>query len=453
MTDRFPPPRPSAEGWRTFLWLWGSQALSALGSIVSGFAISVYLVQTRFALPEQRGELAAALTLTLLAWNIITIFGAPLAGVLADRLDRRRILLTANVLGAALMALGVGMVTAPTPPLWLIVAFTAAEAALFAVHSAAFDTSYSTLVPREQLPRANGMMQALTSTATLIGPGLGALIIGLPALIRQGGGPAWLAGWTDGVALTLMVDALSFVVAALVLWRLHVPTPPRQGARTGLTHDLTYGWTFIVARPALLNLLLTFTVFNLLTVGSVVLRPLLLTGTLAADLAVRAWTPSTALAALYTTLGLGSVVGGLIISAWGGLRERRTLGILIPLLVAGLAQALTGSTHSVLIASAGLVVYGLMTPSAAAHSMSIWQSQVPPEVQGRVFSVRRMLSQFTNPISTAAAGLAAAHLPAGDVLSWAGVAAAVICGAQLLNPAVRRLDGPVPSTHPEPTTG
>ena len=185
MTDRLSPPPPPPDGWRTFLWLWGSQALSALGSIVSGFAISIYLVQTRYALPEQKGELAAALTLTLLAWNLITIFGAPLAGALADRHDRRRIMLTANVLGAVLMALGVGMVTALTPPLWLIVAFTAAEAALFAVHSAALDTSYSTLVPREQLPRANGMMQTLNSTATLIGPGLGALIIGLPALIRQ----------------------------------------------------------------------------------------------------------------------------------------------------------------------------------------------------------------------------------------------------------------------------
>ncbi|WP_309571496.1 MFS transporter [Deinococcus sp.] len=456
MTVQPSPPDLPTGGWRTFQWLWSSQALSVLGSVLSGFAINLYLVQTRFPLPAQKGELAAALSLTLLAWGLTTIFGAPLAGALADRWDRRRMMLTANALNAALMLLGIVMLTTLTPSIGLLVVFTAVEGALAAVHSAAFDTTYSTLVPRDQLPRANGMMQTLSSSAGLIGPGLGALVIGLPALARQGGGPAWLAAQADGVPLALALDAVTFAIAAAAVWRLHIPTPGRHDAGPGrptLKRDMTYGWTFILARPALLNLLLTFTAFNFLTVGTSVLRPLLLSSTLADDLRGGAWTAGSALAALLTTASLGSLLGGVVISAWGGLRSRRTLGILLPMTVAGLAQAASGLTHSVLLTCAAVGVYGLMVPAIAAHSMTIWQSRVPPNVQGRVFSVRRVMSQFTSPLSTAAAGLAAAHLPTGAVLHWAGVAVAVVAAAQLLNPHIRTLDDPAPTAHAEATTG
>ncbi|GHF45729.1 MFS family permease [Deinococcus metalli] len=454
MTVPSPAPGRLDGGWRTFQWLWGSQALSVLGGALSGFAINIYLVQTRFALPGQHAELAAALSLILLAWGLTTILGAPLAGALADRWDRRRMMLTANALNAVLMLLGVLMLTAITPPVWLLVLFTAAEGALAALHSAAFDTSYATLVPREHLPRANGMMQTLSSGAGVIGPGLGALVIGLPALARDGGGPAWLAAQADGVPLALYLDAVTFAVAALVLRHLHIPTPLRRDAgpgRPSLARDMTYGWTFILAQPALLNLLLTFTLFNFLTVGASVLRPLLLGSTLAGDVGAH-WTPSSALAAMLTTLSLGSVLGGVIISTWGGLRQRRTLGILLPMAVAGLAQALSGAAGSVLLACAALGLSGLMVPAIAAHSMSIWQSRVPLEVQGRVFSVRRLLAQFTSPLSTAAAGLVAAHLSSGAALHWAGLGVTVLAAAQLFNPALRSLDAPAPSIPPDPAT-
>lgn len=62
-----PVPQSPSSGWRTFLWLWGSQALSVIGSAVSGFAFNIYLTQTRFPLDSQKPELAAALSLTALA--------------------------------------------------------------------------------------------------------------------------------------------------------------------------------------------------------------------------------------------------------------------------------------------------------------------------------------------------------------------------------------------------
>jgi len=94
--------------------------------------------------------------------------------------------------------------------------------------------------------------------------------------------------------------------------------------------------------------------------------------------------------------------------------------------------------------------FGMMTPLMNAHSQAIWQSQVPPGMQGRVFSVRRLIAQFTAPVRTALAGLLAARVAPGSVLVWSGALLVLIAGAQLLNPALRRVDGPL---NPAPVVG
>lgn len=449
MTAASPPDAPP-QGWRTFLWLWGSQALSVLGGGLSGFALNIYLTQTRFPLDTQRGELAAALSLTALGWTLAAILGAPLAGALTDRLDRRRVMLACDLLGALLLGGGVALVTLTTPPVWALVGYTAGLGLVGTFHGSAFDASYGLLVPRAQLPRANGMMQTIWSLSGLLSPALAALLIGLPALARSGGGPAWLAAVQDGVPLALALDGLTFLVAAAVLWRLRLPSPRRAAAagpdappRSSLVQDMRFGWQFIFARAPLLHLLLTFAAVNLLTSGVGVLHPLLVRFSLLPDAAARGISTEAALASLWTALSAGGLVGGLLVSTWGGLRRQRVLGVLVPMVLAGAAHAASGAFGGLVAVSAAVACFGLMTPVMNAHSQAIWQSQVPPEMQGRVFSVRRLLAQFTAPVSTALAGLLAARVAPGSVLLWSGLALVLIAGAQLLNPALRRVDTPL----------
>jgi DHA3 family macrolide efflux protein-like MFS transporter len=444
-----PAPLDPNGGWRTFLWLWSSQALSVLGSGLSGFAFNIYLTQTRFPLESQKPELAAALSLTALGWALAAIVGAPLAGALADRLDRRRMMLTCDLLNALLSAGAVALVLSSSPPIWLFMLFTAALGLVGTFHGSAFDTSYSSLVSRERLPRANGMMQTLWSLSGLLSPALAALLIGLPALARSGGGPSWLAGLQDGVPLAFIIDGLSFAVAALVVWRLRIPSPVRadlvKGAanKPSLWADMRVGWTFILARRPLLHLLLTFASVNLLTSGVGVLHPLLVKFTLAPDLSARGLTVETGLATLWTAMSAGGLAGGLLISAWGGLKRRRVLGVLVPMVLAGAAQALSGVAGTVLLTAAAVALFGIMTPIMNAHSQSIWQAQVPSELQGRVFSVRRLIAQFTVPVGTAISGVLAARYAPGSVLLWAGLAMAAVSALQLLNPAMRRVEDPL----------
>ncbi|SMB89892.1 MFS transporter [Deinococcus hopiensis] len=434
--------------WRTFMWLWGSQALSVLGSGVSGFALNIYLTQTRFPHGAQRAELAAALSLTALGWTFAALLGAPLAGALADRLDRRRMMLTCDLLSALTMGAALALVTLGTPPIWGLVSFTATLGLIGAFHGSAFDTGYSALVPKTQLPRANGMMQTVWSLSGLLSPALAALLIGLPALVRSGGGPGWLGRISDGVPFAFALDGGSFLLAGLVVWRLSISTPPRADLEAGQPQpsvwaDMRFGWTYIFARPPLLHLLGTFAVVNLLLSGTQVLHPLLVRFALLPNGGALGLSAQAALAALWTSFSVGGVLGGVVVSTWGGLKRRRVLGVLVPVVVAGAAQAASGAAGSLVAVCVAVAACGMMTPVMNSHSQAIWQAQVPPQMQGRVFSVRRLIAQFTSPVSTAVAGLLAARCAAGGILLWSGLLLMGLAAAQLLNPVIRRVEEPL----------
>ncbi|GGO27179.1 MFS transporter [Deinococcus humi] len=438
---------PAPDGWRTFVWLWSSQALSVLGSAVAGFAFNIYLTTTRFPLAEQKPQLALALSATALAWGLAATLSAPLAGTWTDRHDRRRIMLGADLLGALLTFSVLGLLLLPAAPLWALVLTAGLMGLVSTFHGSAFDASYTTLVPRERLPRANGMMQTIWSLAGLVGPAVAALLIGVPALLRKTEAlPTWLSGLRDGVPFAYAVDGLTFVLAAAVLSRLHVPSPQEVTDRSqprSFKEDMTFGWKFIGSRKPLLMLLLTFAVANLCSSGLGVLEPLIVKFGLAADWQARGSSLTAALATLTVTQSVGGVLGGVFISVWGGLKTQRVLGVLVPMIVSGLALAAFGFSATVLGACAALLIMGLTTPAMNAHSQSIWQSQVPPAMQGRVFSVRRLIAQFTSPLSTALAGLLAARYASGSVAIAAGLLLAGVAAAQLLNPVMRRVeDGP-----------
>lgn len=460
MTSPSPSAPPAPDGWRTFVWLWSSQALSVLGSAVAGFAFSIYLTVTRYPLAEQKPQLALALAATALAWGLAATLSAPVAGAWTDRHDRRQIMLAADLLGAALTFAMLGLLLLPAAPLWALVLASGLMGLVSTFHGSAFDASYTTLVPKDRLPRANGMMQTIWSLAGLVGPALAALLIGVPALLRRSEAlPAWLSGLRDGVPFAFAVDGLSFVAAAVILSRLSVPSPKEvtdrsSGPPRSFREDMAFGWKFIGSRRPLLALLLTFAVANLCGSGLGVLEPLIVKFGLADDWQARGSTLTAALATLTVTQSVGGVLGGVLISVWGGLKARRVLGVLVPMIVSGLALAAFGLSGTVLGAALALFVLGLTYPAMNAHSQSIWQSQVPPAMQGRVFSVRRLIAQFTSPLSTALAGLLAARYAGGSVAALAGLLLAGVAAAQLFNPVLRRVeDGPPAAVGATPEGG
>jgi MFS family permease len=158
------------------------------------------------------------------------------------------------------------------------------------------------------------------------------------------------------------------------------------------------------------------------------------------DWAARGYTFESALALLGVASGVGGLIGGLLVSTWGGLKHKRVYGVLVPMLVAGVLQVVYGLSPFVLISAAAASLGAAMHPILNAHSQSIWQSHTPRELQGRVFSIRRLIAWTILPISTAAGGALAGILDPGYVLASLGLIWAMFCVAQLFNPYLLRIE-------------
>lgn len=222
---------PPPHGFRTFTIVWVSQSLSVFGSALTYFACTIWLSQALYPLPEQKPQLAYALAGVTLSFMLPMVILAPLAGAWADRHDRKRTMIAADLLSAAIsVVLGV-LIAGGRLQLWSLMLVVVLSAAVGSFHGSAFDTSYAMLVPRRLLPRTNGMMQTMWSLSGILSPALAATLIALPGLARQGiiGGAAGgaLAGLPDGTALAIFVDAATFLMAAGTLSLLRIPSPAR----------------------------------------------------------------------------------------------------------------------------------------------------------------------------------------------------------------------------------
>jgi DHA3 family macrolide efflux protein-like MFS transporter len=434
-------------GFRTFLVVWVTQSISVFGTALTFFATTIWLTQTLYPRPEQKPELALALSANGLAFALPAVFGAPLAGAWADRHDRKRTMMAMDFVNGGLSLLLATLLVTHTLQLWMLLVLSALYSTFGAFHSSSFDTSYAMLVPEEQLPRANGMMQTMWSLSNVLSPAAAAILISIPALARQGVVPiAALGQLADGTPLAIALDAVTFFAASATLLFLHVPSPKRTDLdadgrlNKSMWADVRQGALYIWHRRPMLWLLGSFTVVNFVSTPLGVLLPLIVKFNLAADWSARGFSFETALALIGSVLGVGGVVSGFLISTWGGLKNRRVYGVIVPMIVAGVAQIVFGLSPLLYLTAAMAFILDGMSPIMNAHSQAIWQTQTPRELQGRVFAVRTMIAWVTIPLSTVLAGWAGGMFNPGIVVAVLGAILALFCVAQLFNRALLRVE-------------
>lgn len=436
-------------GFRTFLMLWASQSVSAFGTALTFFAVNIWLVQVVYPLPEQRADLAWALAAVGLCSGLPNTIVTPIAGALADRMDRKRLMLAMDLVNGLIMALAAYLMGTGLLQVWMALAVIVLMSVTHSVHGSAFDTSYAMLVTDEQLPRANGMMQTMWSLSSVLSPAVAATIIALPSMARQGLIPGALGRelgeLTNGGALAMGLDAVTFLLAGLVLVFLSIPSPKRADMEAGtkkkpsIWADVRFGASFIWRRPPLLWLLATFAVVNLcLQMG--VFMPLLVKVELAADWTARGMSYETALAALNTAMAAGGLVGGFLVSLWGGAKRKRIMVLMLSMGMTGLVQIWLGFSSILYIGLAAAFLWSFTAPVSNAHSQAIWQSQVPREMQGRVFAIRRVMAWSLGPIGQVLAGALAGLMAPGVGLALLGGLIAVVTLAQFFNPHVMRVE-------------
>jgi MFS transporter, DHA3 family, macrolide efflux protein len=441
------PYQPPPNGWRTFLVTWFTQSISVFGSELTFFALSVWLMQTLYPRPDQKAELALGLSAVSLAFAIPRLLLIPFAGAWADRHDRKRTMMVMDFASGLLSGLLAVLVITNTLKLPLLLALLVLHSIVGVFHNSAFDASYAMIVPENKLGRANGMMMSIWSLSGIISPLIAATIVALPSLLRQQGYAGPIAQLPDGTALAMGIDALSFFFAAAALLFLFIPSPRRadlrdaQGrAKKSLWADVQEGARYIWYRRPMLWLLGTFAVVNLLSSPVGVFERLLLKFNLAADWLARGMSFEAALALMATVGSVGGLAGGLLVSTWGGLRRKRVYGVIIPIMISASAMLGLGLSTGLYMAAVMAFTSSAMVPIMNSHSQTIWQTQTPREMQGRVFSVRRLIAQFTTPFGVALAGWVGGQFDPGLVIAASGALLLAFSSVQLFNPSLLRVE-------------
>jgi MFS transporter, DHA3 family, macrolide efflux protein len=370
--------RPSGMFGFTIVWL--GQIVSVLASTMSQFALTIFMYQ----------ETGSATALGLMQVFFITPFLviSPIAGVMIDRYNRKLMMMVSD-LGAGLATLAIlALQAAGLLEYWHLYVTSIVYGLGMAFQWPAYSAAISTMVPKEQLGRANGMMSLIEAGPGVIAPILAGAV--LPLI---------------GLTGILVFDVVTFILAIGALLVVHIPQPTRtvegSQAKGGMLQEAAYGFKYIFARPSLLGLQMIFFAGNLFAgIAFTVLAPMILS---------RTGNDSLMLGSAQTAGAVGGLVGGVLMSAWGGFK-RRSHGVLLGWIWSGLSMAILGFAGGLPVWIIGMALSSIVIPLVNGSNQAIWQSKVAPDVQGRVFSARRLIAWFTNPISPIIAGTLADYV-------------------------------------------
>ena len=430
--------RTTSQGTRTFLIIWIGQLVSLVGSQLTAFALGVWVYD------ETRSVLWLAIT--QIAFSTPQVLFSPWAGVLADRWNRRTVMIVSDVgAGLAVLAAGILYLTNQLQP-WMVIPLNFWMAAFIALMWPAYTASITLLVPKEQYGRANGFVQLGEALTQIAGPAVAGVLY---VTIRLGN--------------MALIDFVTYLFAAtLMILFVRIPNPPRtehEGqAKKSVLQEMRFGWEYIRARKGLLALLLYF--FSLNFLGGIIsplFTPLILDN----------W-EANVLGYLSTIMGVGMLVGTLVMSAWGG-GKRKVFTLLGAGLVGSLFVAVMGIRISILLLAVCGFGFMFTIPLMNASSQAIWQAKVAPEVQGRIFALRRTIawsSQIVAPLLAAPLAdyvfkpgmteggvLAAVFGPIfgvgenhgiGVLISVLGVAMTILCALTFFNPYIRNVEIDLP---------
>jgi DHA3 family macrolide efflux protein-like MFS transporter len=428
---------------KTFGTIWIGQLVSLIGSGLTAFALGVWVLQHTHSVTQY--------TLTIVFAGLPGILIAPFAGAYVDRWDRKWVMFWTD-LGPAITTLAYAyLLWKGELQVWHVYIGVFCNSIFGTFQWPAYIASITMLVARKDYGRVNGVLETGQSIVTIGAPAISGFLM-----------------YTIGLTNILLIDFCTFLFAATALLLAKIPRPEQseegKKAKGSIWKEAAFGWTFIKARPGLLNLLLLFAVVNLMmSMGGVAILPMVL-----------GFANTAAVGTIMSLVGVGTLIGGLIMTATGG-PKRKVYGVLGAWAALSVWFVMIGIRPSIWLVGAGVLLWYIGLPIMNASSQAIWQSKTPYDVQGRVFSVRRMIAQFTVPIGDFSAGPLAdkvfnpALMPGGALANSAGnvigvgpgrgiammlmtmaVVPALVALVGFLNPRVRNVETELPDANVKP---
>ena len=382
---------------RDFRLLWTGELLSETGSNIT--LVAVYIQVYRLT-----GS-ALAVGAIGLVQLIPLMLGALFGGPLIDRHDRRRLLLIGQIVQAGGSAVLLGAALMDPTPVVLVYVGAALIAGLSGFSLATRSAMTPALVPTDRLPSALALNQAMWTTAQIVGPAIGGIIV---------------AGLGLGWAYAIDVVSFSATITAVLLMRPHPPLESPEGAdgELGGWQRLTDGFRFLRGRRVLQS---TFIVDLIAMIFGM---PRSLFPILAAT---QFHAGAETVGLLFSAVSAGGLLGALT-SGWVHRVTRQGLAIIVAITIWGVSIAAFGLSGDVLVlALACLAVAGGADVVSAVFRSTILQDTVPDDLRGRLSGIHITVVAGGPRIGDAEAGLVAAvftptvSVVSGGVMCVAGV--------------------------------
>jgi MFS family permease len=387
--------------------LWIARVISNLGDWFNLLASAALITQLTGA--------GTALSYLFLARLLPFFVMSPIAGVFADRYERRAIMIAADIL-RAITVLGFLLVRS-ADQIWLIYAVTVAQCVLSSLYTPAHSALISNIVPPEDLVTANALDGFSWSTMFA----LGALLGGIAASLF-------------GTTVAFLIDSASFILSAVFVLRIHVNRRAGIGAgghgSQGGFLQYVQGMSYLRSRPFVLGVALAKAA-GALTWGAVNVMEI----PIAQDIFPIMGRGSLTLGLLYCATGLGTGVGPLIVRRWVG----RDVGGQLWAILGGLLALSVGILGLGFAPSIGWVLAAgflraLGSGTVWVFSAAMLQSVVDDDYRGRVFSFEFAILTLAQSISTLWAGIGLDQFGLGvqGVLRWTSLFALLISVVWLL---------------------
>jgi MFS family permease len=394
-----------------------------LGQVVSSLGDRVHQVALVFLVAGATNYSPLALGVVFAAMTVPTFLVGPMAGVLVDRWDRKRVMVGSDLIRAGIVCLipvasgiGVGIVVG-------LVFLLAAVSSFFRPARAA---ALPQVVPEEDLLTANSAMWIADTVSDLVGYSLGGLFV------------AFLG---SSLALAFWIDGASYLASAALVAAVVIPPLVRAGAgaaegepqaQTSIRAEMAQGWHFLLHETVLLATTVQAVIAEYGIGALMALSPLLI-----ASLVVGGSDAAAAYGFFEMAMGLGLVVGGIVL---GGLAARLPKGpaIIVAFTAFGLVLVAFALTGNLLVTMILAAAFGLANAAFVVPSQTLFQQRTPGEMLGRVIAIRLAVVNGVLALSMATSGALAQAFGLRPVLAVCGVLTAVAGLAGLLVRPIRR---------------
>lgn len=354
----------------SFYIIWIGQLVSLFGTAMTRFAVIVWAYQ----------QTNTVMTLGWLGFfgYVPYIITSPIAGVLIDRMDRRKILIITDGLAGFITIFMLIQFLTGNLAIWHLFLAEGLTSVLEAFQIPAFNASITLLVNKKNYTRANSLFSIANDAAKIFAPIIGGLLLSI-----------------SNLSTIFTVDIITFLIAMLTLMVIRIPQlESKQIGRLSIS-----GWwienseaaRFIKDRKGLLAILLVYLNINFFAALTYFcILPALILARTGGD--------QFALGTVQGFLGIGGLIGGVILAIWGG-PKRKVYGFLFATGASFLfGDFLFATGQNIVVWSIGAFISTIFIPLINSNSLAIWQLKVPPEMQGRVFALRSMGQTAVMPI-------------------------------------------------------